>query len=235
MLRFVRSAGWIVVLLGSVAALAYGDSGWTWQNPTPTGNDLRAVAVIDRNTGTAVGAGGTILRTTDGGATWQQQVSGTIDYLTAVSFTGVNTGTVVGANGSILRTIDGGATWISQWPARFYHFWGVCFTDADTGTVVGDNNGSGRILRTTNGGFDWTLQYSGGRQLFSVSFVNASTGTAVGVGGTILRTTDAGATWKATARFYALWTAAPRGERDQAEPGPGSSMFSSRTTTLQSQ
>ncbi|MCK4548296.1 MAG: hypothetical protein KAW17_12745, partial [Candidatus Eisenbacteria sp.] len=42
---------------------------WFWQNPLPQGNSLSDVCFTDANTGTAVGAIGTILRTTDGGAT----------------------------------------------------------------------------------------------------------------------------------------------------------------------
>jgi photosystem II stability/assembly factor-like uncharacterized protein len=59
-------------------------------------------------TGTAVGADGTILRTTDGGSTWITQTSGTTNYLIGVSFTDAMTGTAVGADGTILRTTTGG-------------------------------------------------------------------------------------------------------------------------------
>ena len=45
----------------------FAQSGWFWQNPLPQGNDLLAVSFTDANTGTAVGSGGTILRTTNGG------------------------------------------------------------------------------------------------------------------------------------------------------------------------
>src|SRR5262249_56873550 len=80
------------------------------------------VSFTDVNKGTVVGCDysgydddgactGVILRTTDGGATWEWQSSGTTEPLSAVSFTDANTGTVVGARGTILRTTDGGATW----------------------------------------------------------------------------------------------------------------------------
>jgi photosystem II stability/assembly factor-like uncharacterized protein len=55
-----------------------------------------------------VGAGGTILRTTDGGETWVSQSSGTGNILYGVFFTSTNTGTAVGARGTILRTTTGG-------------------------------------------------------------------------------------------------------------------------------
>ena len=51
---------------------------------------------------------GTILRTTDGGATWTKQFIGTSNDLIGVSFTDANTGTVVGQGGTIMRTTTGG-------------------------------------------------------------------------------------------------------------------------------
>ena len=67
---------------------------------------------------------------------------------------------------------------------------GVSFTDANNGTAVGD---SGIILRTTNGGTNWTSQSSGTtNHLYGVSFTDANNGTVVGANGTILRTTTGG-------------------------------------------
>ena len=83
-------------------------SGWFWQNPLPQGNPLNRVSFVDANTGTAVGDFGTILRTTDGGATWTPQTSGTTNFLIGVSFVDANTGTVVSNYGTILRTTTGG-------------------------------------------------------------------------------------------------------------------------------
>jgi len=54
-------------------------------------------AFVDANKGAAVGADGTILKTTDGGNDWRPQTSDTTNNLNGVSFTDVNTGTVVGS------------------------------------------------------------------------------------------------------------------------------------------
>lgn len=70
---------------------------------------------------------------------------------------------------------------------------GVSFADANTGNVTGAN---GTILRTTDGGSNWSTQTSGTVQtLRGVSLLNASTGIAVGTAGTILRTTNGGTNW----------------------------------------
>ena len=43
---------------------------WFWQNPLPQGNLLISCNFTDSNTGWAVGYGGTIIKTTDGGESW---------------------------------------------------------------------------------------------------------------------------------------------------------------------
>src|SRR5713226_1443217 len=182
---------------------SFAQSGWFWQNPLPQGNHLEAAATLDPSTVVAVGAGGTILRTTNGGATWTPQSSGTTHWLFGVSFVDANTGTAVGAAGTILLTTDGGATWTPQSSGTTNPLLGVAFVDANTGAGVGD---FGTILRTTDGGATWTPQSSGTTNpLLGVAFVDANTGAAVGYFGTILRTTDGGATWTPQSSGTTSW------------------------------
>jgi len=58
--------------------------------------------------GYAVGSQGTILKTYDAGANWQQQISGTNLKLNKVHFKDFDFGFAVGENGIILRTTTGG-------------------------------------------------------------------------------------------------------------------------------
>ena len=71
---------------------------------------------------------------------------------------------------------------------------GVCFSDSTTGYSVGD---AGTILKTTDGGSQWSIQSSGTtNRLQSVHFpMDAMTGYAAGVGGTLLKTMDGGTNW----------------------------------------
>lgn len=54
---------------------------------------------------------GTILKTTDGGTTWNSLESSTSNHLIGVSFTDQNNGTAVGLFGTAIRTTDEGNTW----------------------------------------------------------------------------------------------------------------------------
>jgi len=149
----------LVLMFGvtGVRTISFAESGWFLQNPMPTGNDLHAVAAPEPSTVVAVGELGTILRTTDGGATWTLPSSETTADLIGVCFVDANIGTAVGgfydlppmAQRVIVRTTDGGVTWTRQLSERGDILRAVSFADANTGTVVGDY---GTILRTTDGG-----------------------------------------------------------------------------------
>jgi photosystem II stability/assembly factor-like uncharacterized protein len=82
---------------------------WTEQ-AKDVGGVLRGVSFTDtdEDTGTVVGDDGVILRTTDGGANWVLEISGTRNNLNGVSFVDADIGTAVGDRGNILRRTDGG-------------------------------------------------------------------------------------------------------------------------------
>ncbi len=189
----LNSSSLLVAMAFLYTETSLAQSGWYQQPPWPTTEFLSGVATPDSNTIVAAGYRGTIVRSTDGGATWTQQVSGTTNNLTAVSFVDANTGTVVGTFGTILRTTDGGETWNTQVSWTGVTLIGVTFLDEMTGTVVGQ---LGTILHTTDGGETWSRLASGtNASLWAVSFVDATTEIAVGDFETILRTTDGGDSW----------------------------------------
>ena len=69
----------------------------------------------------------------------------------------------------------------------------VYFFDSNTGWAVGSDS---VILKTTNGGINWTSHLSGtGNTLYSVYFPDNNTGWAVGSNSTILKTTNSGTSW----------------------------------------
>src|SRR4051794_27225836 len=87
-LRLIGALACAAALLAVVPALApasvqVGSSGWQWGNPLPQGNTLRAISFAGLD-GYAAGEFGTLLHTTDGGATWSGLPSGTFTNLTEV-------------------------------------------------------------------------------------------------------------------------------------------------------
>ena len=75
-LRLCVSA--VIISLTALFAQAQlrGGQGWVWQNPLPQGNPLFSVHFAkDKENGFAVGSDNAILRTKDGGFSWERQTA----------------------------------------------------------------------------------------------------------------------------------------------------------------
>ncbi len=173
------------------------DRNWFWQNQSPQGNGLRSMSWIGASDGWAVGAAGTVLRTTDGGMTWSVQDPQTARDLTGVSFVSTSNGWAVGLSGTIRSTSDGGSSWATQTVGTSASFRSVSFANANIGVAVGDQGTSTSTIQfTSNGGVTWRAAATTSTVgLTSVHMVSATTGWAVGGAGVILRTVDGGASW----------------------------------------
>ena len=191
--------------------LPEGFSSWQWLNPLPQGNDLDGIHMFDANTAIAIGDGGTIIRTTNGGNNWsvRHRIVGTSAYLKGLSFPSDRLGFAVGWD-ALLKTTDAGINWNSKKISVAGWLNGCQFIDSLTGTVVGLD---GQIYRTTDGGENWIRQscdipdtlYDTINSLEDVFFINKDTGIVVGCytwgdnsandKALILRTTNGGETW----------------------------------------
>ncbi len=138
----------------------------SWK-PTPTGTDaqLRGLSAVSRHVAWASGARGTVLRTVDGGRSWQQvgpPGTADLDFRDIEAFdarTAVILSIGEGEDSRIYRTSDGGRTWTESFrntePAAFYNC--VAFFDARHGLTVGDPvAGEFRVLTTADGGRSWS-------------------------------------------------------------------------------
>lgn len=168
------------------------DAGSVWQD-AQRGEVLTDIAFADDRNGTAVGINGTVLRTRNGGTSWESVASGTIASLWAVDFAPDRLhGAIVGAGNTLLVTTNGGLTWTSRTRGDG-SLWGVAFRSALEGVAVGER---GRIVTTTDGGRHWIMRDAGRRtDLRAVSWAGARSIVAVGDSGRVLRSSDAGATW----------------------------------------
>ena len=168
---------------------------WVDQNSNTT-QTLLGVYFIDEDRGWITGNNGTILKTNNGGGTWERVTLNTAgNDLYEVVFYGEDHGWMVGSAGSIWYTQDGGNTWDQSMNGIVQNLYDVDFANENIGWAVGV---TGKIFKTTNGGQDWTEQSSGtNMDLYSVRFLNSMVGWASGDNGTILRTRDGGQSWTA--------------------------------------
>jgi photosystem II stability/assembly factor-like uncharacterized protein len=141
------------------------DGGENWRAVrNGAGEALGDVHFVDEYCGWAVGGAG-VLRTTDGGETWQWAVRSSSEngYLSgsAVQFLDRRFGWMVGHQG-VWRTGDGGLTWtratLPLARGENPHLYDLHFVDPSTGWVVGEN---GTILHTADGGHTWARQSNG--------------------------------------------------------------------------
>lgn len=177
------------------------NSGATW-SPIVVPYYLFSVYFPDSLTGYAVGDSGSsssvdlypvILKTSDGGNTWNKLTYTTSDGidLSSVFFTDANTGYIVGELGYpvsplILKTADGGETWTTfQLPAHSCYPRSVYFATPLKGYIVGD---CGEIFYTADAGSTWRADSSNTwNGLYSVFFPDSTVGYAVGEMSAILQ------------------------------------------------
>ncbi len=200
-LALVLAASSAAVASPAQALVPDGADGWFWQMPQPASNlnDVTFAAAADVF---AVGDDGIVLHSTDSGATWAAQPTGTNADLQSVSFTSAEDGWACGlqstaaAPGVILATTDGG-TWVDKTPSGLTEkLSDASFVDAAHGWI---GTRDGHVLKTTDAGDTWqTLKVAATYKGFvTVAFVDATHGWAGGTKGRIWRTANGGATWTA--------------------------------------
>lgn len=157
----------LLAVLPVPAAASPGHDHLSWQL-TPTGSTarLRGLAVVNRDVVWASGSGGTVLRTVDGGRTWQQvsPPDGVGLRFRDVEAFDADTALVQsigsGEESRIYRTTDGGAHWTETFrnpdPNAFYDC--MAFFDRRHGLALSDPvDGRFRLLSTTDGGRTWKV------------------------------------------------------------------------------
>ncbi|MHC4494101.1 MAG: WD40/YVTN/BNR-like repeat-containing protein, partial [Planctomycetota bacterium] len=214
--RVEGAVRWIA--LGLAFAACSGMHGAAWRR-LESGRDELLVSVFftDTRTGFAVGGDreeGTaaiLIRTSDGGASWQTCPTGLRTRLYGIHFPTHQTGYAVGLRGSLLKTVDGGKRWTRLATGTDAWLAAVFFTSKDTGFVVGGGADTGVLLRTDSGGRSWRSclgvvpETCRSTSFRDVSFVDRETGYVVGERGVILKTVDGGDSWTACESGADVW------------------------------
>ena len=160
--------GLVVAIAAVSAAFSPGQAAdFSWQlSPTGSTARLRGLSVVSDNVVWASGSVGTVLRTTNGGSTWQSvgpPGTATLQFRDIEAFdaqTAVILSIGVGTDSRIYRTSDGGATWqlvfTNAEPTAFYDC--MTFFDSKRGLALSDPvDGRFRILGTSDGGRSWQI------------------------------------------------------------------------------
>ncbi|MBM3435025.1 MAG: hypothetical protein FJY07_02280 [Bacteroidetes bacterium] len=128
-----------------------------WEDVTPSSGIpvLWDVHFPDQNTGYAVGVSGVIIKSTDGGLTWQSQSSGTAEELKTVMFANSNFGFAAGNNGTVIKTTDGGSTWVLKSPGNA-DMTDIFVLDQSNIYACNGTSSNGNLYYSADAGDTWT-------------------------------------------------------------------------------
>ncbi len=205
MLMDAARVGSRLVAVGEHGVIVHSDDeGKSWQQArkVPVSATLSAVTFTDAQHGWAVGQWGVILATSDGGETWQKQridIS-TDQPLFSVIFTSARDGIAVGLWSLMLATHDGGKTWTkvavpkppgaSKADRNLYHI----FADRQGALYI--DSEQGMMLKSTDGGVNWTYLATGGKGTLWAGVVLPDGSIVVGgLLGSLFQSRDGGASW----------------------------------------
>ena len=226
--RIALSLGLATAFAASILVTSLSAAGpkasFAWEErPTGTTAGLRGVSAVSSDVAWVSGSGGTVLRTLDGGATWEDVAPPDADAQAFRDIEAFDADTAVllaigtGEASRLYRTEDGGETWTKTYqntePTGFYDC--MSFFDRRRGLVLGDPvGGRFQILSTDDGGRSWTLLPSDGMPAaLPGEFAFAASGTCIETAGgrdawfatggdavaRVFHSDDRGATWDAVA------------------------------------
>lgn len=196
---------WFIVTSRNVIRTTDSGGDWDYVNHLYEARGLQRFIYLDSLSGYQLREG-QLLQTSDGGVSWKE-----MDIFGFGLVTGVEAGAHLGSNVYCLsigrylvnKSSDGGASWnISLTESAFPDADPVCmsFVNPDVGFIGGEG---GRILRTSDGGFSWSIVHGLGYvgTISNLKFHDANYGVATTYSSTILLTTNGGQRWNEAIPF----------------------------------
>jgi len=197
----IELAGARLVAVGDRGfALLSDDRAKSWRAVgTPVTRTLTSVAFDSDRLGVAVGHGGSIVRTEDGGETWEAiEVEDTMgESLLGVTALGEGKFAAYGAFGLYFASSDGGRTWVRRIVMSEEFERHISEVIKGKYGLLGMVGESGTLARSEDGGETWIevpSPYPG--SYFGVVQAHDDSLVAFGMRGTVLRSPDRGDTWQ---------------------------------------
>lgn len=164
----------------------------TWHSlETNTRQNINAVAFLDDSLGFACGDSGTVIKTTNGGNSWQNiNVNAENTNLYDIKFSKEGRGYLIGKNGLLLISEDKGDNWKPQIflePPKFCKI----YIKNDLIFLLAYN---GLLLRCTNSNENIVFK-APNYTFYGIAFSDEQTGFLTTKEGAVFKTTDKGRTW----------------------------------------
>lgn len=168
---------------------------WNLQS-TYSSLKINDIFFINAYKGWAVGSGGRIYYTSNGGQTWNTTYVSSSVELKSVYFVNETNGWCVGTTGKVYKSTNGGISWSNVTVSGLSNtdiVYSVHFIDSNTGWITFSN----KAYKTTNAGVSWVQEsVLGPNSLTDVYFVDNSTGWIITQSSTLYKTKNGGNTWE---------------------------------------
>jgi photosystem II stability/assembly factor-like uncharacterized protein len=171
-------------------------------NTASSFNDLRDVHFFNKNNGIAVGWNDLVVKTNNGGTSWQLVPSFTNNELLNNCFMTDSLTAYVLALQKIYKTTNGCSTWVQCAQSNTTTIGGyssIYFINSLTGFVGGDQG----IMKTTDGGNTWTKIINSPKLIDNLKFTSATIAWASSQD-SIYRSTNGGNTWQFANASYTV-------------------------------
>ena len=191
-----------IQFVGDSLVIAVGDfgtfiksenAGQTWSYQHLLYRNLNCLYFYSALDGYIGGVNGLVLKTNDGGKTWNTINSKINESIIDIYYQSTKNALIILTNSQMLRTTNNGINWQILATGSFTQF---DFPDDSTGWVCGTE-----IMKSTNSGLNWNTVYNIYHTGKSLSFINDTTGYVIinypedGSENFIMKTTDGGKQW----------------------------------------
>jgi hypothetical protein len=150
--------------------------------------------MLNQNYGMAVGWGGTLLKTTDGGDTWQSQTISDMNFWVSsyMDSSNIFLGGSTYSYGYILRSQNAGLSWDTVYQVLYKSPYTICRLGEQSLIV---SMSDGLIIKSTDMGSSWISLNSPRQYHCYTSFIDSLNGLLCFMDGYIYRTTNGGNSW----------------------------------------
>lgn len=193
-----------VLIFGNTSVILRTDNGgssWSIKHPDTLQRNILSADFVDQNIGYLSGQSGLLMKTVDGGHTWQYLDGSVTVHMNDIDFFDADTGYAVGASGTMIKTTNGGTTWSNVTNPVTVAI-NTIFIQSPNNVFMATASGtSPRVNRSTDYGATWVEITPGGltQTVWDIFFISQTHGwVATQNGGRVYRTTDSGTTWAET-------------------------------------
>lgn len=190
-----------VLVFGNTSVILRTDNGgstWSIKHPDTLQRNILSADFVDQNIGYLSGQNGLLMKTVDGGYTWQYLDGGVTVHMNDIDFFDADTGYAVGASGTMIKTTNGGTNWTNVTNPVTVAINTIFIQSPDNVYMATASGTSPRVNRSTDYGATWVEITPPGltQTVWDIFFISPTNGwIATQNGGRVYRTTDGGATW----------------------------------------